>query len=48
MLISFLSYAVGSITSSIIIESVSAGVGLGITIYTASKGVRSSSSRRKK
>lgn len=48
MLISFLSYAVGSITSSIIIESVSAGVGVGITIYTTSKGLRSSSRTRKK
>lgn len=47
MLISFLSYAVGSITSSIIIESVSAGVGLGITIYTASKGMKQRTTRRK-
>lgn len=48
MLIGFLTCVVGSITSSVIIESVTAGVGLGITVYTASKGVRSNSSRTRK
>lgn len=48
MIIGFLTCVVGSISSSIIIESVTAGVGLGITVYTASKGVRQSTRTRRR
>lgn len=50
MIMSFLVAAVGSaLTSTMVIESVTAGVSLGIGVYTASKGIRqknSSGSRR--
>lgn len=48
MILGFLAAVGGSIASSVIIESVTAGVGLGISIYTASKCVRQNGSTRRK
>lgn len=48
MILGFLAAVGGSIASSVIIESVTAGVGLGISIYTASKSVRQSGRARRR
>lgn len=48
MILGFLAVVGSMITSSVVIESVTAGVGLGISIYTASKCVRQGSRTRRK
>jgi hypothetical protein len=48
MILGFLAAVGSSIASGIIIESVTAGVGLGISVYTASKCVRQSGRTRRR
>jgi hypothetical protein len=48
MILGFLAAVGSAITSTAIIESVTAGVGLGISIYTASKCARQSGRTQKK
>lgn len=48
MISGFLAVVGSMITSSVVIESVTAGVGLGISIYTASKCVKQRSRTRRK
>lgn len=48
MILGFLASIGSSIASGIIIDSVTAGVGLGISIYTASKCVKQSGRTRRR
>lgn len=48
MILGFLGAIGGTIASSVIVESVTAGVGLGISIYTASKCGRQNGRTRKR
>jgi len=48
MILEFLAAVGSSIASGVIIESVTAGVGLGISIYTASKCVKQSRRTRRR
>lgn len=45
---SFLAVVGSCLTSGVVIDSVTAGVGLGISIYTASKGLKQSSRARRR
>ena len=48
MILGFLAVVGSTIASSVIVESVTAGVGLGISIYTASKCVKHSGGTRRR
>ena len=48
MILGFLAAVGSSIASSVIIESVTAGVGLGVSVYTASRCVKQSGRKRGK
>lgn len=48
MILGLIAAISGMVTSSVVIESVSAGVGLGISIFTASKCVKPSGRARRK
>ena len=48
MFLGFLAAVGTCITSSVVIDSVTAGVGLGISIYSASKGVKQGSRTRRR
>ncbi len=48
MILGFLAAGGSTIASTVIIESVTAGVGLGISIYTASKCAKQSGRTRRK
>lgn len=48
MILGLIAAISGMVTSSVVIESVSAGVGLGISIFTASKCVKQTGRTRKR
>ncbi len=48
MILGFLAVVGGAVASSVVVESVTAGVGLGISIYAASKCAKQGSRTRRK